>query len=138
MDLFAGKQDGILRKLTVAAQTDPAQGTQLRSTLTFALGLDKVNQPIKVEPPKNALPPASIASIPRSKLGDEADDVFGVPATSKPAGTGGGKARKHHKAAAQAPAKVTPKRSQRAYVNCVQAAEDLAALERCQPLLPAR
>jgi hypothetical protein len=137
MDLFAGKQDGILRKLTVTAQTDPAPGTQLRSTLTFALGLDKVNQPVKVEPPKDALPPASIAFIPRSKLGDEADDVFGAPAASKPTGPTAGKTRKHHKVAS-APPKSRPKRSEKAYVSCVQAAEDLAALARCQPLLPAR
>jgi hypothetical protein len=141
MDLFAGKQDGILRKLAVTAQTDPAHGTRLRSTLTFALGLDKVNQPVKVEAPTNALPPARIASIPRSKLGDEADDILGVPTAtkSKPERSGhGGAARKHHKAATGTPHKAKPKRSEKAYVNCVQAAEDLAALDRCQPLLPAR
>jgi hypothetical protein len=138
MDLFAGKQDGILRKLTVTAQTDPAAGTQLRSTLTFALGLDKVNQPVKVEAPKSALPPARIATIPRSKLGDEADDIFGVPTASKPSVSGGNTRKHHKKAAAPTQHKAKPKRSEKAYVSCVQAAQDLAALDRCQPLLPAR
>jgi hypothetical protein len=133
MDLFAGKQDGILRKLTVTAQTNPAQGTQVRSTLTFALGLDKVNQPVKVEAPKSALPPASIATIPRAKLGDEADDILGVPSSTKSSGTSGG-TRKQHKAGAGAQHK--PKRSAQSYVSCVQAAQDLAALDRCQALLP--
>jgi hypothetical protein len=139
MDVFAGKQDGILRKITVNAQADPVKsGPATKSTLTFTLGLDKVNQPVKIDEPKSALPPASIATIPRAKLGSEADDILGTPSTSsrKTSATPTKPHRaapKHHAPAAKARHKG---RSAQAYVSCVQAAEDLAALDHCQSLLP--
>jgi hypothetical protein len=132
MDVLVGKQDGILRKISVTAQTDPVKGgPQVRSTLRFAIGLDKVNQPVKVVEPKGALAPSLIATIPRAKLGDEADDILGVP--TKSSGTGG-TARKRHKAAA--PTHRKSRQGQKSYVSCVQSAQDLAALDRCQTLLP--
>ena len=129
-DLYAGKQDGILRKLSVTSRIEPSGGgAPLRGTLTFAVGFGKVNQPVKVAAPGNALPPARIAQIPRSKLGGEADEVLG-PASAPPAASHAPKrharARPHHRT------RPTTKR----YLNCVQAAEDLQALERCQALLP--
>jgi hypothetical protein len=103
-------------------------------TLSFALGIDKVNQPVDVVAPKGALPPARIADIPRAKLGNRADKVFGPAA--KPA-QGPAPKRGHARTRPHAPpAPATAKRSRQAYVSCVQGAQDLATLDRCQALLP--
>jgi hypothetical protein len=129
MDVFAGKQDGILRRLAIALQMNAAEGgTPLRAKLTIALGLDKVNEPVTVEAPKSALPPDRIADIPRAKLGDQADEILGPPKSSArpPA----------RKRPAHRGTRAKPRPSARRYVSCVQAAQDLAALVRCQPLLP--
>jgi len=57
--------------------------------------------------------------------------------SSKSPGTGGTARRPHEKAHKKAAGTQRhPKRSQKAYVSCVQGAGDLAALERCQALLP--
>ena len=135
MDLFAGKQDGIIRKLSVNAQIDASKNVPpVEATLVFAFGLDKVNEPVKVSAPQGALPSARIAGIPRAKLGESADEILGPP--SKPSGSGG-QAEKRQKSAAAKPKKVRPKqRSAQSYLSCVQAAPDLAALERCQAVLP--
>jgi hypothetical protein len=167
INLFVGKQDGILRKLSVITQSDTSKGVPpLHLTLSFALGLDKVNQPIQVTAPKRALGPARIADVPRAKLGSRADRILGPAATptQKPARK---HVRKHaqrraqkraHKPAhkrAHKPAQrhasrrghartrpnrraapTTAKRSRQAYVSCVQGAQDLAMLARCQALLP--
>jgi hypothetical protein len=135
INLFVGKQDGILRKLSVVTQADASKGVPpLRLTLSFALGLDKVNQPIKVTEPKGALPPARIADIPRAKLGNRADEVFGPAAKpgQKRASTGGHGRTRPRKGATP----TTAKRSRQAYVSCVQGAQNLATLEHCQALLP--
>jgi hypothetical protein len=131
MDVFAGKQDGILRRISVAAQMEAAEGgPPVRATLTFAFGLHKVNQPVSVEAPKQALPPTQIAAIPRAKLGAEADDILGPPA-QRPSGSDG---RTRKRPGTGTHPKTHP--SAQGYVRCVQAAEDLQALERCQALLP--
>jgi hypothetical protein len=135
INLFVGKQDGILRKLSVVTQADASKHVPpLQLTLSFALGIDKVNQPIKVTEPKGALPPARIADIPRAKLGSRADKVFGPAAKpgQKRASPGGHARTRSHKGAAP----TTAKRSRQAYVSCVQGAQDLATLDRCQALLP--
>jgi hypothetical protein len=159
MSLFAGKQDGILRKLSIVTQADaPKHVPPLHLTLSFALGIDNVNQPVKLAAPKGALPPGRIADIPRAKLGNRADKILGPavrpaprPAVKparrpavKPARRPAVKparrpAPKPGKAGTRPPrrgAPATAKRSRQAYVGCVQSAPDLATLERCQALLP--
>jgi hypothetical protein len=140
MSLFAGKQDGFLRKLSVSAQADAAKGTPpVRTTITFALGLDKVNQPVTPEAPKSALPPAAITQIPRAKLGSEADDILGpaTPVAGKPSGTGSTRRRPRGSATGtDHQVQRKPRRSAQAYLGCVQAAQALSTLERCQALLP--
>jgi hypothetical protein len=132
VELFAGKQDGILRKLSVTAQADASDSVPpLRGTLTLSLGLHKVNQPVKVEEPKGALPPSRIAEIPRAKLGSQADEILG-PDKAKPSGTGGRRRTRGERQQAGTGARP----SRQAYVDCVKGARDLAALERCQALLP--
>jgi hypothetical protein len=135
MDLFAGKQDGIIRKLSVNAQVDASKNVPpVEATLVFAFGLDKVNEPVKVSEPRGALPSAAIADIPRAKLGESADEILGPPA--KPSGSGG-QARKRPQSGAAKPKQGQRKeRSAQSYLSCVQAASDLAALERCQAVLP--
>jgi len=133
VELFAGKQDGILRRLSVTAQADASKNVPpLRGTLTFTLGIDKVNEQVKVTEPKNALPPSRIAGIPRAKLGTQADEVLGPPHQPKPSGTGDQRRTRQQRHAVG----TKTKPSRQAYVSCVQAAQDLAALERCQALLP--
>jgi len=85
-----------------------------------------------VTEPKNALPPSRIAGIPRAKLGTQADEVLGPPHQPKPSGTGD--QRRIRQQGHAVGTKTKP--SRQAYVSCVQAAQDLAALERCQALLP--
>ena len=133
VELYAGKQDGILRRLSVTAQADASKNVPpLRGTLTFTLAFDKVNQPVKVSEPANALPPSRLASIPRAKLGTQAEEVLGPPQQAKPSGTGG--QRRTHQQRRAVGTKTKP--TGQAYVTCVQAAQDLASLDRCQALLP--
>ena len=136
VDLFAGKQDGIIRKLSVNARVDASRNVPpVTANLTFAFALDKVNQPVTVQQPGGALPSARIADIPRAKLGESADEVFGT--VTKPDGAAG-KPKEPAKKDAPAPTqgKTAPKRSAGAYLSCVQQAGNLAALERCQAVLP--
>jgi hypothetical protein len=135
MSLFAGKQDGILRRLSVNAGADAAKSTPpVRATITFALGRDKVNQRVAVTAPKGALAPGRIAAIPRAKLGDQANDILGAPVQPRIKPSPSSHAGKRGKS----PARSRPKSrsSAQAYISCVQAAPDLQALGRCQSLLP--
>jgi hypothetical protein len=158
MNLSAGKQDGILRKLSVNTVADASKSNPpLRASIAFTLGLDKVNQPVKVVEPTGALPPSRIAGIPRAKLGSQADAVLGAPTGPSGAGRHTKKPVKSAPRTKHAPKPVksapptkhapkpakstpgtkhTPKRSRQAYVSCVQSAQDLPTLERCQALLP--
>ena len=135
MDLYAGKEDGIIRKLSVTTTANASDNTPpMRATLTFAFGLDKVNEPVEVEAPKGALPSSAIADIPRAKLGSAADEVFGP---SKPAPQPGDGAKQPKRdAGSQNPPQRKEKPSAQSYLSCVQSAGDLATLERCQKLLP--
>jgi hypothetical protein len=135
MDLFAGKEDGIIRKLSVTTTADASNNTPpIRATLTFAFGLDKVNEPVQVRAPQGALPSARIADIPRAKLGDSADEVFGPSKVASKQGSAA-KQPKRDGAAQSAPQR-KERPSAQAYLSCVQSAADLATLERCQKLLP--
>ena len=57
---------------------------------------------------------------------------LGPPQQAKPSGTGGQRRTRQQRHAVG----TKTKPSRQAYVSCVQAAQDLAALERCQALLP--
>jgi hypothetical protein len=143
VQFFAGKDDGIFRKIDVTAQFDSRQTpAPLRAIFNFSIGISDVNQPVNVKPPAHALQPSRIASIPRERLGSEADDILGSPSKasspSKPSRPS--KASRSGDATKRRHARTRPahrsRRSAQAYVGCVQSAQDLQALDRCQSLLP--
>jgi hypothetical protein len=112
MDLQVGKHDGVLRRGSIRGQVDAVIGTTpLEMALALTFSFTDVNEPVRVEAPQRALPPSLLGRVPRAKLGSQAHDIFG--------------ARK-------------PRRGPRSYVTCVSDAPNLAALERCQSLLPRR
>jgi hypothetical protein len=129
LNLFAGKDDGVLRKLEVVSRFLPPQGgSQLSGTLRFELGLGAVNQPQKIVAPRHASPPAGIAAIPARELGSYADDLHAsgsAPPRGREHGRRAGKRRERE-----------GRKSAQSYVACVERAAGLAALDKCQSVLP--
>jgi hypothetical protein len=124
VDLYTGKSDRVLRKLTVVGQlagNAPGRGPAFQGTVNFDLEVTDVNQPQRITAPRNATP---IGQPGGARL-----------RTGKSSGKAAPRARRgaKHRASGGGAA---PKRSRQAYVSCVQAAADLQALEQCQALLP--
>ena len=124
ISVFAGKADGIVRKIEVTSAYTGKQAA--RATVRFEVALVGVNEPQRIEPPKSALPAARIRGIDRKALGSRAQ------ALSASAGA-------KTKAKANSGSTTKPKSSRRsgqAYINCVAQAQNGAALEQCQALVP--
>jgi hypothetical protein len=130
VELFVGKEDGILRKLSVRSEIVPRlpNGTaniDFRVDLAFT----EVGEPQRITAPKNALPPGRIREVPRSELGESADAIY-------PPRNGAGGRRSNQNGAQGSGGRTSARRNSQAYVNCVEQATDTAALEKCQALLP--
>jgi hypothetical protein len=131
VDLYTGKSDHILRKLTVAGRFEgsgPSGGQPLNGTVNFDLAVSDLNQPQRITAPRHA---ASIDELAGGALGK------GRPA--KAASPGGGTAARSHGRKADHRGTNRTRGSQRsgtAYVACVQGAQDMQALDKCQALLP--
>ena len=113
VDLYSGKSDHLLRKLTVVGQlagSAPSGGPAFHGTVNFDLEVTDVNHPQQITAPRNATP---IGAAP-----------------SRPQGANHRTHRTHRTGAARG------QRSSQAYVSCVQAAQDIQALDKCQTLLP--
>ena len=130
VELFVGKQDGILRKASVRSEIVP-QVPNGTANIAFRVDLafSEVGQPQKITAPKNALPPGRIKEVPRSELGETADAIY-------PPRKGAGGGRSGQGGAQGNEGRTGSRRSSDAYVNCVQQAADTAALEKCQALVP--
>jgi hypothetical protein len=132
VDVYTGQSDHVLRKLTVAGQfagTGPSGGQALRGTVNFDLQVNDVNRPQEIKAPSHALP--------ISRLGG----ALGSSGLTLGSGGSGGKAPRptpnqgeRHAKSKTVPSR--PKRSSQAYVACVQQAQDIPALDKCQALLP--
>ena len=113
VDLYSGKSDHVLRKLTVVGQlagSAPSGGPALHGTVNFDLEVTDVNHPQQITTPRNATPIGAAPSRPQGAN----------HRTHRTRGTAGARSQS----------------SSQAYVSCVQAAPDIQALNKCQALLP--
>ena len=102
-------EDGVLRRLAVSGQLDTLTTVPLHMATTFSFAFSRVNEPVSVRAPGRALSSSRIRRLARARFGGQADDILG-------------------------PQKRRPGRA--SYVTCVGDAQNLAALARCQKLLP--
>jgi hypothetical protein len=114
-DVYAGTSDHLLRRLTVTGtfQTTGPNSSKINGRLLFDLRIADVSKPQSIAAPRSRAPHA--ATKPHGGRSH---------ARPKPAGT-----------STPAPGRT---RSAKGYVSCVQAAQDLPALARCQALAPRR
>jgi hypothetical protein len=122
--VFAGKADGIVRKIEVTGAYTGKKAA--RATVRFEVAQVAVNKPQKIEAPKSALPAARISGIDRKALGSRAE-ALSATAGEKPKRTAGTDTK---------PKAKSTRRSGEAYINCVTLAQTGAALEQCQALVP--
>jgi hypothetical protein len=123
IELLVGKEDGMLRKVSTRGEVlAQGRGGAFGMTIRLDLGFREVNKPQQIKAPSGALPPGSIDRVPRRLLGTYASAVHPKAGARSKGGNGG----------------TQSKRSSQAYVGCVTAASDTAALERCQAFLPRR
>jgi hypothetical protein len=131
VDLYTGKSDHILRKLTVTGQLEgsgASGGQGLNGTVDFDLAVSDVNQPQRITAPRNAAP-----------IDELAGGALGSSSLGRPGSGGRGKATPSHGRSADHGGRKRTSGSQRsgkAYVACVQGAADMQALDKCQALLP--
>jgi hypothetical protein len=141
VELFVGKDDGVLRKAAITGQA-AAQGPggAARITIRFDVALRDVNKPQRITAPKGALPVGAINKLSPAAFGSQADEVLGKQTKSNPgSGSSRGNGRSRQTGGSHgAGGRSDSKRSSQAYISCVQAATDAAALERCQAFLPRR
>jgi len=120
VSVFAGKADGIVRRIEVTGAYTGKNAA--RATVRFEVALVAVNEPQKIEAPQSALPAGRIGGIDRKALGSRAEALR----------TGGGEKTKGNSGTKPK----SSRRSGQAYVNCVAQAQNGAALEQCQALVP--
>lgn len=132
VDVYAGRGDHVLRQLTVHAKlATPASARAalagLRTgTLDLTLSFADVNRPQTIAAPANAQPLSKLTSL-LSRGG-----ATGATGPTGVAGTGSATAP----AAAAPPATAPSASGQQAYAQCLnRAGRDVAALQRCAPLL---
>jgi hypothetical protein len=122
--VFVGKADGIVRKIEVTGAYTGKKAA--RATVRFDVALTAVNQAQKIEAPGSALPSRRIRAIDRKAL------VARVEALS----AGGGGETKTNPGTSTGTKPKSSALSGQAYINCVAQAQNGAALEQCQALVP--
>jgi hypothetical protein len=128
VDVYVGQADGALRRLVVTAQLDAAvvPGVPpMQGQLRFDVQISDVNRPQRFRAPRGAAPVSDLSDVPG--LGDLG--ALGGSGAGSGAGGGGAGSPEGGKSRERS-------RSGQAYVNCVQQAQDAAALEKCQALVP--
>ena len=146
VDLYVGKQDGVLYKLAASAQLDANLGQgapPVRGDLRFDVELRDVGKPQKIEAPRDAAPADELKGLPGfgslgSLGGGKAAGGSGKSGTAKSGsgstgstGSGGGSG-----SGAKSSGASSSKQAEQAYLSCVQQAQDAAALDKCQALVP--
>ena len=134
-DVYIGRDDHFLRNLTVQAQlaapasAGAALGGLRTGTLDLTLSFADVNRPVTISAPANAQPLSRLTQL----LGASGGTGTGGLATGATGATGA--------TASAAPPTSTgssapPTPAQQAYLQCTgRAGQDVAALQRCGPLL---
>jgi hypothetical protein len=127
-DIYTGADDDILRRLDakIAVKPTPGEGSPESAELNFSITLSEVNEPQEIAAPANSQPlaqlfqqfgvdPSSLGQL-GSILGASAGDGLDTP---------------------QAGGSPTPPSNDasQAYLECLQAAQDAAALQECATLL---
>jgi hypothetical protein len=116
IDIYSGKDDHLLRKLSVSLDIAPPSGSVSGVKVEFSITLSDVNQPQTVTAPTGAKPIADLLSqlgIPLSGLGGSIPGLPGSTGGSGGAGrTGGGG-------------------PSAAYLNCIQSAQSAADVNKC-------
>jgi hypothetical protein len=132
VDLYAGRSDHVLRRLTVhAALAAPADASSAlgglkAGTLDLTLAFSDVNQPQTIAAPANAQPLSKLTGL----LGALSGATGATGTGSNSTGTGSALGTAQPQLTGQTPA------SQQAYVNCAaKAGQNVSALQRCAPLL---
>jgi hypothetical protein len=122
--------------MAVAAQLDARLGEgvpPLQGDLRFGFEVGDVGKPQKIEAPRAAAPAAELEGIPGfDGLGSTGRGSSGTKPPQRNTGGGSakpGKTRSNGTSSAR-------KRSEQAYISCVQQTRDAAALDKCQALLP--
>ena len=140
VDLYVGREDGVLHKLTVSAQLDAnlGEGTPpVRGDVKFDVEVSDLGKPQKIDAPRDAVPASELEGIPGlqglGSAGAGSDTGAGSGTGSSGSAGGGTSGSGAGGSNGGAP---TRKRSEQAYVNCVQQAQDAAALDKCQALIP--
>jgi hypothetical protein len=144
VDLYVGREDGVLHKLTVSAQLDAnlGEGTPpVRGDVKFDVEVSDLGKPQKIEAPRDAVPASELEGIPGLQgLGSAGSGSGSGSSAGAGSGTGGsgsaGKGTSGSGTGGSTGGASTRKRSEQAYVNCVQQAQDAAALDKCQALIP--
>jgi len=128
VDLYVGQKDDVLYKLAVSARLDADLGEgapPLKGDLKFEVAVTDVGKPQKIVAPRDAAPAGELQGIP-GFTGQAGSAGSGSSGSGK---TGSGKSGSAGSGSAA-------KRSEQAYLGCVQQAQDSAALDKCQALLP--
>ena len=133
VDIYVGQKDDVLYKLAVSAQVDAEPGAgaaPVRGDLKFDVEVSDLGKPQKIVAPRNAAPAAEIQGIPGfSGLGSAGGGSGTGSGRTGSGSTGSGKSGSDAGGSAS-------KRAEQAYLSCVQGAQDPAALDKCQALLP--
>jgi hypothetical protein len=143
-DVFAGKDDKILRKLEVKLKFDVPKslraqaGGLKKGSIDFSVDVAELNKPQAITEPKNARPLSEL----QSQLGANALGTLGsaVPGGSSSAGaSGGGSGAGSSSSGADlgggGGAPQVSKAQARRYLKCVQKASGAAAIQSCAELL---
>jgi hypothetical protein len=136
VDVFTGESDHVLRKLAVAGQfqdKSPTGAGTLEGTVTFDLTVSDVNRPQEIRAPRHAAPIGRLGGA----LGASGLTAGGTGATkTSPPARKREQSHRKNGGGRKTGTGATRRRSGSAYVACVQGAQDLAALQKCQALLP--
>jgi hypothetical protein len=128
-DLYSGKDDHILRRLTVALSVELPSGPVDKFDIAFDYSLGKVNEPQTIEAPPNAKPFAQLLK----QLGVSASQLGGVGNLGLGAGTpsvGGGGAT-----TVTPPAGGGSAQKDQKYIQCLGQAQSAADIQACEALL---
>jgi hypothetical protein len=137
VDLYTGESDHVLRKLTVTGDFEgsaPGGEESVSGTVTFDVKVSDVNRPQEIRAPRGAVP---ISRLEKGPLGNGL--VLGDGrGTGDSTGESGGSSRAKRGSGDSGSGGATQRRrrSSQAYLACVERAQDIAALNQCQSVLP--
>lgn len=119
-DVYTGSSDNVLRRLSVTGTvvaTNPSTNAKVSGRLVFVLRITDAGKPQAIEVPRATRP-------------------HPAPAEPHPSRSHGGRKHAPPKHPSRTSSDARLHRSKQGYVTCVQGANDLQALQRCQALLP--